>query len=261
MNRALLIASLVVLTFHAFAQEQAPPSLQEQLDALKRGQERILQELEELRAALAERPARAEQPARSTAPTVFNLRGEPFKGEKSAPLAIIEYSDFECSHCAEFATEIFPQLEQLYIAAGKMRFYFRDLPEPGNAESLLKARVARCAGEQGKFWEMHDYFFAKHPALVGGSFRAEADAIGLDHAKLTACLKESKYSLMIQRSAAGAARMGFRGTPTFVIGRLSDNGDILTVKQILLGSESLEKFRAILDPLLAEPREDVQPVP
>ena len=261
MNRLfLLLPVLCALALPVSAQDQAPPSVQEQLDDLKRGQERILQELEALRAALASPPARVEQAARPSGPTVLNVRGEPFKGEKTAPLAIVEYSDFECSHCAQFATEIFPEIDRQYIATGKLRFYFRDLPEPGNAESLLKARVARCAGDQGKFWPMHDYFFAKHPVLIGSKLEHEAAVAGLDSVKLAACLQEDKYSLMIQRSATGASRMGFRGTPTFVIGKLTAGGDILSVSQVLLGSESIQQFKEILDALLTEAATEKKPV-
>ena len=257
MRWVLRIAPIVVLfslnlNERCLAQEKTAPSVQQQLDELKQGQERILRELQAIRAALQGTATRSEAAARPPLPAVLNVHGEPFKGQSNAPVAIVEYSDFDCSHCAKFATEIFPQIDQKYVATGKVKFFFRDLPEPGNPESLLKARLARCAGEQGKFWEMHDYLFTQKPTLVGSDLSRESEIFGLDRAVLGTCLKNEKYSVMIQRSAAGATRMGIQGTPAFIIGRLTDNGDIVHVSDLLLGVEKLDAFESVLEPLLSD---------
>jgi protein-disulfide isomerase len=248
----LAVALLVVFGVPTHA-DDAQPSIQEQLNDLKRGQERILQELEGLRTTLEQGAAgaRTEVPARPPGPVALNVHGEPFKGSSNAPVAIVEYSDFDCGHCAKFATQIFPQLDAKYVATGKVKLYFRDFPERGNAESFLKAQVARCAGEQGKFWVIHDYFFTAKPVLTGSDLSREAELIGLDLPALKQCLSQPKYALMIQRSATGAEKMGIEGTPTFVVGTLTDNGDIVRVKQVLLGAEKLAEFEKVLDELLA----------
>jgi protein-disulfide isomerase len=245
---AVLVASFVQL----FGQEKAAPPVQQQLDELKRGQERILQELQELRSALQQAPARAEAGARSPAPAVLNVGGEPFRGATNATVAIVEYSDFDCSHCAQFATESFPQLDQKYIQTGKVKYFFRDLPEPGSAESLLKAKFARCAGEQGKFWQTHDYLFSAKPHLIGSDLSREALIIGLDAQLLSSCLKEERYTTIIQRSANGASRMGFAGTPTFVIGQLTNGGNIVRVKEVKLGVQNFETFENLIEELLGD---------
>lgn len=234
---------------------QPTASLQEQIDELKRTQVRILEELQALRALLqnAPAPARAEVSALPPPPTVLNVHGEPFKGDPAARLAIIGYSDFDCSHCAEFATKLLPALDRKYVATGKLKLFFRDLPERGNADSFLKARLARCAGEQGKFWAMHDHLFAARPAVGGDQWRGEAEAIGLDVTKVAACLTAGRWADNIQRSAAGAVRMGFRGTPTFVIGRLDEKGDVVRVHRIVLGLDEAAGIGGILDELLAAP--------
>jgi protein-disulfide isomerase len=255
MTRALRVALIVfpfsvTLNWRGLAQEKAAPAMQQQLDELKQGQERILQELQAIRSALQGTPARAETAARPVLPPVLNIHGEPFKGQSNAPVAIMEYSDFDCSHCAQFATKNFPAIDQKYIATGKVKFFFRDLPEAGNAESLLKAQFARCAGEQGRFWEAHDFLFVNRPTLIGSTLEQECQALGLDRTTVNACLKQEKYSIPIQRSAASAARLGIRGTPAFLIGRITDNGDILQLKQLLLGVQDVETLGKDIDQLL-----------
>jgi protein-disulfide isomerase len=257
---AALCAGVAPLVAAAPAASNAPPppsavSLQDQIDDLKRTQGRILEELQALRALLqnAPAPARSEMPALPPPPTVLNVRGEPFKGAAAATLAIVEYSDFDCSHCAEFATRILPALDRKYVATGNVKLFFRDLPERGSESSLLKARLARCAGEEGKFWVMHDHLFAARPAVVGEKWRGEAEAIGLDVAKVAACLDAGRWTDPIQRSATGAVRMGFRGTPTFVVGRLDERGEVVRVHRIVLGLDEAAGLGAILDELLAAP--------
>ncbi len=77
-------------------------------------------------------------------------------GTASAPIEITEYSDFECPFCASFATVQMPVIREQLIATGKVRWRFRDYPLPSHAYSRYAALAAQCAGEQSKFWEMHD---------------------------------------------------------------------------------------------------------
>lgn len=229
-------------------------SVQAQLDELRAGQERILRELEEVKALLRAKAGGGELPSRPADPPMpvsVNVHGEPFKGDARATVAILEYSDFDCDFCGRWATTVYPKLREAYVETGKVKFFFRDLPEPAHAEALLKARLARCAGLQGRFWEMHDLLFAERRSLAASDFTAEARAVGIDHEPLAACLRDARMTQVIQRSAAGAARMGIRGTPTFLVGVLTDNGDVLRVKKMLLGAEEMETFQPLLDGLLA----------
>lgn len=229
-------------------------SVQEQLDELRANQERILRELEEVKTLLRAKAGSGETPSRPAEPPTpvsVNVHGEPFKGDARATVAILEYSDFDCDFCARWATTVFPKLREAYIETGKVKFFFRDLPEPGHPEALLKARLARCAGLQGRFWEMHDLLFAERRPLAASDFTAEARAVSVDHEPLAACLRDNRMTQVIQRSTAGATRMGIRGTPTFLVGVLTDNGDVLRVKRMLIGAEEMETFQPLLDGLLS----------
>ncbi|MEI6355637.1 MAG: thioredoxin domain-containing protein [Verrucomicrobiota bacterium] len=253
------VAVLVTACWSNPARGQAPqaaPSVQEQIEALKAGQERLLAELKELKALLKGRTARSEYAARPATPdqvVSVNVHGEPFKGDPASRVAIIEYSDFDCGHCAQHSKEVLPRIDASYIKTGKVRYFFRDLPEAGNTGSSLKARAARCAGEQGKFWEMHDRLFAAQPSLEGDELAREAQSLGLDGAKLAACVSSGRFAENIRRSGTGAARMGIHGTPAFMVGTVTDDGDIVRVVKVFLGAESWETFQELLDGLLRSP--------
>ena len=84
-----------------------------------------------------------------------------FKGDEDAPVTIVEWSDFECPFCTRFYTETLGKLEEKYINTGKVKFVYRDFPLGFHANAQKAAEAAECAGEQGKYWEMHDKLFEK----------------------------------------------------------------------------------------------------
>ena len=232
--------------------EQDQPSIQKQLDQLKIGQERLSRQVEEIKTLLeqlTETPTN--ESARPPAPSVVsaNVHGEPFRGTNSARVAIIEYSDFDCSFCGRYARNVFPRIESDYIQTGKIKYFFRDLPEPVDTNAWFKARAARCAGDQGKFWQMHDLLFANQ-AATSAEVIALAQTLGVDLGEFNRCISSEKYLQNIQRSAAGAKRMGLYGTPAFLIGTLSDDGDFLRVNRVLVGAETYESIKSVLDELL-----------
>lgn len=230
--------------------------LQKQIDQLQAGQQRMLKELQDIKALLAVRDGRAEVGARPPAAGVIrlNVLGEPFRGDARARVAIVEYSDFDCSHCAKYAAEVYPLLDRDYLQTQRIKYFFRDLPAPGVPVSLLKARVARCAGEQGKFWEMHDRLFRKLSAAPADQEPgALAKSLSLDLEKFNVCLNSDRYHDAIQRNTVGARRMGITGTPAFLIGTVSEDGNFFQAAKQQLGGEKLEDFTVVLDELLAAP--------
>lgn len=233
-------------------QKRPQPSLQAQIDSLREGQEKLQQELEALKALLEERSGRVSAPVAARPPEALtvNVFGEPFRGSAGARVAILEYSDFDCSFCAKYATEIFPLIDQAYLQSGQVKYFFRDLPGPEHLNALFKARVARCAGEQDQFWGAHDRLFRDQRPFDGPGMTAFAKALGLDWDRFNACIASDSYLEAIQRSAAGAKRMGINGTPAFLIGTLSDDGTVLRASKVILGADSFQAFRTVLDDLL-----------
>ncbi len=230
------------------------PSVQEQLDALKAGQERLAKELAELRALLQEREEKvafAPAPPPPAKLITLNLEGEPFRGASNAAVAIVEYSDFTCPFCAKYVREVYPRIESEYLKPGKAKYFFRDLPVPGHTNALTVASAARCAAEQGKFWEMHDLLFAAQEALGSADLTAYAQGLGLDGAQFKQCLASRKYEQVIRRVALGADRLGLHGTPVFLIGTTAEDGTIVRATKVLLGGSDFEGLKAALDEVLA----------
>jgi len=164
-------------------------------------------------------------------------------GSDSAAIEITEYSDFECPFCASFATVQMPVVREQLIATGKVRWRYRDFPLPTHAYSRYAALAAQCAGEQGKFWEMHDQLFTNHQwAQTGknprGLFRDFARSIGLDLDKYDACMDGQRYAGRIQASVQEGEARGVKGTPSFYV-----NG------RQYQGRSASDDFKALVDSL------------
>ncbi len=261
LHRVLLLLFLLLGTVASRGDDAAPAaptleSLQREVAELREGQRLLAEQVEILRKKIETRGGPVITPPNPKPQVVItqNIRGEPFRGETNARVAIIEYSDFNCSHCARYATNIFPRLEKEYILTGKIRYLFQDLPDRQDLDSQIKAQMARCAGEQKKFWEMHDRFFREnlpvldHPEVLVDHARA----LGLDAVTLNACIQSRHYLLAIERIGKNARRMGIYGTPSFLIGELSDDGNVLRGTALLTGGESYEELKAVLDGLLKQ---------
>jgi protein-disulfide isomerase len=230
------------------AQDEAS-ALKKQIKDLQQGQQQILQELRELRQLIQ---ANANAPAgRPEQAVSLNVYGEPFSGSSSARVAIIEYSDFECPFCGQYSREVYPRILESYVKAGKVRYYFRDLPLPIHPNAMRAARAARCAGEQGKFWEMHDSLFADQSALSEKDLLGRAAALGMNQPRFSECFFSDKYADSIRKSKMGAERMGVTGTPAFAFGVIGPGGEVVKVSQVLLGAQSYEDFKSAIDGLLS----------
>ncbi|HXM38648.1 MAG TPA: DsbA family protein [Gemmatimonadales bacterium] len=166
-------------------------------------------------------------------------------GSEKAPVEVTEYGDFECPACAGFATLQMPTIKEQLITTGKVRWRYRDYPLPMHAYSRLAAHAAQCAGEQGKFWEMHDQLFYNHSWAQTGKdpsylFRDFARAAGADLSRYDACMKSGRYAARIEFSRQEGEQRLVDGTPTFYI-----NG----VKYI--GRNNSDAFKAAVDSAIA----------
>jgi protein-disulfide isomerase len=235
--------------------------LQRQVEELRKGQEETLKQLDEIRTLLKAQRSTGEMKPAPPSFLSINVHGEPFRGSAKARVAILEYSDFDCGFCAEFATKIFPQIETNYIKTGKIKFFFRDMPSPEHAFAMFKAKAARCAGEQGKFWEMHDYLFAHQQPMGTGDSEKLAQAVGIDNAKFAACLTSDKYAALVERSLASAEKLRIEGTPAFIIGTLNEDGGFLKAPQVVLGTQTYEFFEKKLDELAIDASKKVPAKP
>lgn len=268
--RPLLAATIAACLYvtAATAQQSAPQqgedpvAMRNDIQQLKAQQQQILDRLDELKKLLNSRRA-DNTPPPIKAPDTMSVDGEPFRGEATAPVAIIEYGDIECPFCRHFKQVVYPQIVDAYIKTGKARFYYRDMPLPFHEHAMPAARAEHCAGEQGKFWEMHDALFTEKPGEIGpgpgGRDRTlsqetideHAGALGMDAAKLDACMASTRFADLIKRNTDEAAEMNIEGTPTFLIGTIDPNGNIVKVNKPVVGAQPFAAFKAVIDPLLA----------
>ena len=101
-------------------------------------------------------------------------------GNMDARILIIEFSDLQCSYCARHASQTLPELRRNYIDTGKIRYTVRDLPLPMHRHAVPAAVAARCAGEQGKFWEMRQAIYLARGRLDQEPYAKIASELGLD---------------------------------------------------------------------------------
>ena len=138
-------------------------------------------------------------------------------GEQNASVTMIEYGDFQCPFCGKFFKETESTLREKYIRTGKVKFIYRDFAFLG-PESIWAANAAKCAGEQGKFWQYHDYLFNSQRGENQGAFSKDnlkgfAKILSLDSAKFNTCLDLEKYNDEISKETKAGGEAGVTGTP------------------------------------------------
>jgi len=168
--------------------------------------------------------------------------GAPMLGDDQAPVTLVEFSDFHCPFCKQVQLALTALLDRY---PGKVKLVFRDLPlRQLHPQAPRAAEAARCAQDQGKFWEYHDALFAQAPKAGDDDLKQYATDVGLDHEKFAGCLFENVHRGAVQRDIEEATKLGLEGTPAFFI-----NGRFVN------GAQPLEKFVQIIDEELAFTRE------
>lgn len=150
-------------------------------------------------------------------------------GDPEAPLTIIEFVDFQCPACGAFALRHKPEVERALVETGQARFVFFDLPITSmHANAFLAARAARCAEDQGRFWDYHDEIFRNQEAWSAlsaphGAFAEYAEAVGLDVTDFSACLASDRHADVVRANYDLGTRLGINSTPYIVV--IAESGD------------------------------------
>ena len=163
----------------------------------------------------------------------------PSKGPDAAPVTIIEFSDYQCPYCVKAEATVKDLLE-LEKYKGKLRLVYRDYPLPNHDLAPKAAEAAHCAGDQGKYWEMHDRLFAGAPKLEITDLKAYARDLKLDEGRFVKCLDSGEKSKVVADHFKAGNDAGVRGTPAFFV-----NGRLIS------GAQKLEAFTALIDAELA----------
>jgi protein-disulfide isomerase len=188
------------------------------LNELRQIKQLLVQQLQQQTAKAA--PQEPPPPARAR----INLDGFQMLGSKNAPLTMVEFTDYQCPFCQRFHVASFPELKKQYIDTGKVRFYSRDLPLDIHSNALRAAEAARCAIEQGKYWQIRDVMGANPDKLDLEHLVGFATDLKMDTAAFRACVTSEKFKTQIQADMMEAMKIGANGTPTFVIGKSTPEG-------------------------------------
>jgi len=184
-----------------------------------------------------------------TRPSVeFNAAGNP-----DAPIRIEEYSDFQCSHCAAFYKTTEKQLMDSYVADGTVYFVYNSFGSFMGTESAEMSGAAYCAGDQGKFWEMHDVILSNQGNTQGSIIERRlaefAEYLKLDMDEFESCFGGDKYGDVIEQDMKDGIAAGIKATPSFVMS-YTINGEVKT--KLIEGAVSFDTFKQDIDAALAE---------
>jgi len=138
----------------------------------------------------------------------------PRRGPQDAPIVIVEFADYECPYCQRIDPELKKLQEEF---AGKVAVAFKDFPLPMHPHAEKAAEAARCAGEQGQFWNFHDMLFENHQKLELAQLKEYASALKLDAARFDQCLDAGEQAAAVRKDFAQGQRLGLTGTPSFFI--------------------------------------------
>ena len=168
------------------------------------------------------------------------------QGSPTAPIWVIEVSDFQCPFCKQWHDETYKKLRDEFVRTGKVRLAYVNFPLAQHTFALPAAEAAMCAAAQGKFWEMHDALFAnqaKWEALPSPSvvFDSLARVTGVNLPRWRQCVESGKMKPLIQADQDRARVAGAASTPTFMIG-----------DKMLVGAQPIENLRSAIDSALAK---------
>lgn len=203
-----------------------PLGAQQNEGITKQQGEQILNELRQIRQLLQQQATAKAAPQEPPAPqrAKINLSGYQMLGSKDAPITMVEFTDYQCPFCQRFHVATFPELKKNYIDTGKVRFYSKDLPLDIHSNALRAAQAARCAVEQGKYWELRNVMGANPDKLDLEHLVGFATDLKMDPAAFRACVTSEKYKTAVQSDLVEAMKIGANGTPTFVVGKSTPDG-------------------------------------
>lgn len=170
----------------------------------------------------------------------------PVLGNKNAKVLIVEWGDFQCPFCEKWFQDVEPQLKKDYVDSGKVGFTFRDFAFLGQ-ESTDAANAARCANEQGKFWDYHNYLYSHQGQENSGAFSKDnlkkfaSDMGGLNTDQFNSCVDSNKYAQDVTDDTTAGKNAQVTGTPTVYVNGIQ-----------LVGAQPYSALKTVIDGQLSK---------
>jgi protein-disulfide isomerase len=233
----LMLVSFVFAALPACAQSAGEvAALRKEVEALKASHAALKKDVDDIKEALKPTPQKAIMDAPPG--MILPLSDAPSRGAADAKIVMLEFSDYECPFCGRFVRDSYPAIDREFIQTGKVRHVFRAFPLESIHKNAYKAHeAAACAGDQGKYWPMHDRLFANQRALTAADLTEHARTAGLDVAVFSKCLDTG-------------AQVGVQGTPLFLIGTVAADGQ-LVVKKGISGAQPFGVFKQAFEDITA----------
>ncbi len=186
----------------------------------------------------------------------LSLDGAPAMGDEKARVAIVEFADYQCPFCVMHAQQALAQIVAGYVKTGKIRYFLKDFPiESLHPQAFKRAEAARCAGEQGKYWEMHDRLVKSQQLEIIDELPEYVLAMGMDVPKFNVCMEKGTYADRIRKDIQDGSKYGVRGTPTFFVGMVDTETSGMNAVTVLYGAQPYAAFQNVLDQML-DPSEE-----
>lgn len=197
----------------------------------------------------------SDTPTPSSDPIDVDVTGSPMLGQASAPVTIVEFSDYQCPYCRKFWSETYAQLKKDYIDTGKVKLVFKDYPLDFHAMALKTAEAVRCVRDQkgdAGYFAFHDKVFSEQMKLDGGTVKStvsytDADLKkwagelgGVNAGTFATCLDSGKHTSAVQADLAYGQQIGVSGTPGFFV-----NGKLIS------GAVPYTQFKTAVEAALA----------
>ncbi len=144
-------------------------------------------------------------------------------GNPDAPVTLVEFADYQCPACQQFATQVLPSVKRELVDEGRVRYVFYDFPLVAmHPNAFYAARAARCAGDQDRYWDYHDHLFLQQSEWSASGnptrlFSGYADELGMDRSAFDSCLRSDRHAEVVTANRVLGERMGVSGTPTVMV--------------------------------------------
>lgn len=180
-------------------------------------------------------------------------QGSPYLGNPSAPITIVDFSDFQCHLCARYVRNTEPLINETYIQTGQVALVFKHLPNRG-FDSMGAHLAAQCTNEQGKFWQFHKILYEYQQGIDSGWVNEDnlkkfaSQVPGLDIVQFNSCFDAQTYKEFIDSDVKLANSQGFFDTPSFIIVNSIDGSD----PEIIRGAQPFPPFQSVIEKKLDE---------
>ena len=224
---SLVRIAVVSILFACFSPSFALPQTDRELNELRDEIKKLLERQKVFENELQAVKARLLPHAVAVEPVenVISIVRSPSKGDQNAEVILVEFSDYRCPFCARHFLETMPRIENDYIKSGKIRYVFRDFPieaiHPGASKYHM---AAHCAGEQDKYWPMHNLLFGRQKQVYFDKLVEYAEVDGMDSKTFLDCIGSEKYADTVRQNFADGRKAMVRGTPSVFVGAALPNG-------------------------------------